>query len=98
MTNYYTWKIKNNNMDTIDITIAKNKLQILILQAQENIKKQATQQRREALETLTDAFQTIVFLQAANDDLRKKHLIAEQNNIRSYRQNVKLKQKINKFV
>ena len=48
-------------MDTIDITIAKNKLQILILQAQENIKKQATQQRREALETLTDAFQTIVF-------------------------------------
>ena len=25
--NYYIWKIKNNNMDTIDITIAKNKLQ-----------------------------------------------------------------------
>ena len=85
-------------MDTIDITIAKNKLQILILQAQENIKKQATQQRREALETLTDAFQTIVFLQAANDDLRKKHLIAEQNSIKAYKQNQQLKKKITNFI
>ena len=33
--NYFIWKIKSNNMDTIDITITKNKLQILILQAQE---------------------------------------------------------------
>ena len=42
-------------MDTIDITITKNKLQILILQAQENIKQQATNSKKEALDTLTDA-------------------------------------------
>ena len=48
-------------MDTIDITITKNKLQILILQAQENIKKQATNSKKEALDTLTDAYSTICF-------------------------------------
>ena len=85
-------------MDTIDITITKNKLQILILQAQENIKKQATNSKKEALDTLTDAYSTIVYLQAALDDLRKKNLIAEQNNVKAYRQNKKLKQKFSKFV
>ena len=81
-------------MDTIDITITKNKLQILILQAQENIKKQATNSKKEALDTLTDAYSTICFLQAALDNLQKKNLIAEQNNIKAYRQNQQLKKKL----
>ena len=96
--NFYIWKIKNNNMDTIDITITKNKLQILILQAQENIKQQATNSKKEALDTLTDSYSTICFLQAALDNLQKKNLIAEQNNIKAYRQNQKLKKKISSFV
>ena len=50
------------------------------------------------LDTLTDAYSTIVYLQAALDDLRKKNLIAEQNNVKAYRQNKKLKQKFSKFV
>jgi phage-related minor tail protein len=85
-------------MDTIDITITKNKLQILMLQARENIKEKATNSKKEALDTLTDAYSTIVYLQAALDDLRKKNLIAEQNNVKAYRQNKKLKQKFSKFV
>ena len=51
-------------MDTIDITITKNKLQILMLQARENIKEKATNNKVEALDTLTDAYSTIVYLQA----------------------------------
>ena len=58
-------------MDTIDITITKNKLQILILQAQENIKKQATNSKKEALDTLTDAYSTIC-LTSLLDNLQKK--------------------------
>ena len=85
-------------MDTIDITITKNKLQILILQAQEHIKKQATNSKKEALDTLTDAYSTICFLQAALDNLQKKNLIAEQNNIKAYRQNQQLKKKFSNFV
>ena len=85
-------------MDTIDITITKNKLQILMLQARENIKEKATNSKVEALDTLTDAYSTIVYLQAALDDLRMKNLIAEQNNVKAYRQNKKLKQKFSKFV
>ena len=85
-------------MDTIDITITKNKLQILMLQARENIKEKATNNKVEAFDTLTDAYSTIVYLQAALDDLRKKNLIAEQNNVKAYRQNKKLKQKFSKFV
>ena len=85
-------------MDTIDITITKNKLQILILQAQENIKQQATNSKKEALDTLTDAYSTICFLQAALDNLQKKNLIAEQNSIKAYRQNQQLKKKFSNFV
>ena len=85
-------------MDTIDITITKNKLQILMLQARENIKEKATNSKKEALDTLTDAYSTIVYLQSALDDLRKKNLISEQNNVKAYRQNKKLKQKFSKFV
>ena len=84
-------------IDTIDITITKNKLQILILQAQENIKKQATNSKKEALDTLTDAYSTICFLQAALDNY-EENLIAEQNNIKAYRQNQQLKKKISSFV
>ena len=39
----------------------KEQLQILILQAQENIKKQATNSKKEALDTLTDVYSTICF-------------------------------------
>ncbi|QDP58203.1 MAG: hypothetical protein Unbinned2365contig1001_35 [Prokaryotic dsDNA virus sp.] len=85
-------------MDTIDITITKNKLQILILQAQENIKEKATNSRKEALDTLTDAYSTIVYLQAALDNLHKKNLIAEQNCIKAYKQNQQLKKKFSNFI
>ena len=85
-------------MDTIDITIIKNKLQILIYQSQENIKKQKTAQRIDALETLTGAYSVIVELQNALEKLKHKHLIAEQNNIKAYRENVKFKRKINNFI
>ena len=96
--NYYIWRIKNNNMETIDITIAKNKLQILILQAQENIKEKATNNRLDALDTLTEAYKTIVYLQNSLEQLKRKHLESEQNNIKAYIQNKRLKQKFSKFV
>ena len=85
-------------MDTIDITIAKNKLQILILQAQENIKEKATNNRLDALDTLTEAYKTIVYLQNSLEQLKRKHLESEQNNIKAYIQNKRLKQKFSKFV
>lgn len=96
--NYYIWRIKNNNMETIDITIAKNKLQILIFQAQENIKEKATNNRLDALDTLTEAYKTIVYLQNSLEQLKRKHLESEQNNIKAYIQNKRLKQKFSKFV
>ena len=46
--NYYE-EDRKTIMDTIDITITKNKLQILILQAQENIKKQATNSKKRSI-------------------------------------------------
>ena len=85
-------------METIDITIAKNKLQILILQAQENIKEKATNNRLDALDTLTEAYKTIVYLQNSLEQLKRKHLESEQNNIKAYIQNKRLKQKFSKFV
>ena len=63
-------------MNDLDYTITKNKLEILLLKAQESLKVgKVTQSKLEAVETLQDTLKCMLELRFVIDELNKKQTI-----------------------
>lgn len=85
-------------MTDLDYTITKNKLEILLLKAQEGLKSgKVTQSKLEAVETLQDTLKCIIELRYEIDELNKKHTLLIMQNVKAYKENVELKKKFNTF-
>lgn len=85
-------------MNDLDYTITKNKLEILLLKAQEGLKSgKVTQSKLEAVETLQDTLKCMLELRFIIDELNKKHTLLTMQNVKAYKENVELKKKFNTF-
>jgi len=85
-------------MNDLDYTITKNKLEILLLKAQEGLKVgKVTQSKLEAVETLQDTLKCIIELRYEIDELNKKHTLLTMQNVKAYKETVELKKKFNTF-
>ena len=85
-------------MTDLDYTITKNKLEILLLKAQEGLKSgEITQSKLEAVETLQDSLKCILELKLIIDELNKKQTLLTMQNVKSYKETAELKKKFNKF-
>ena len=85
-------------MTDLDYTITKNKLEILLLKAQEGLKVgRVTQSKLEAVETLQDSLKCMLELRLIIDELNKKQTLLTMQNVKSYKETTELKKKFNTF-
>ena len=85
-------------MTDLDYTITKNKLEILLLKAQEGLKVgRVTQSKLDAVETLQDSLKCIIELRLMLDEINKKQTLLTIQNVKAYKETVELKKKFNTF-
>jgi len=85
-------------MNDLDYTITKNKLEILLLRAEEGLKVgKITQSKLDAVETLQSSLKLILELRSIIDELNRKHTAATLQNIKAYKDNAELKNKLTNF-
>ncbi len=85
-------------MNDLDYTITKNKLEILLLKAQESLKVgKVTQSKLEAVETLQDTLKCMLELRFVIDELNKKQTLLTMQNVKAYKETAELKKKFNTF-
>ena len=85
-------------MNDLDYTITKNKLEILLLKAQEGLKSgKVTQSKLEAVETLQNALKCMLELRFTIDELNKKQSLLTMQNVKAYKETAELKKKFNTF-
>tara|TARA_R100000278_G_scaffold23756_1_gene22109 strand:- start:549 stop:812 length:264 start_codon:yes stop_codon:yes gene_type:complete len=85
-------------MNDLDYTIAKNRLEILLLKAQESLKEETvTQSKMEAIETLQSTLRVMMELRLTIDELNKKNTLITLQNVKAYRQTAELKKKFINF-
>ena len=85
-------------MNDLDYTITKNKLEILLLKAQESLKDgKATQSKLDAVETLQESLSLIINMRLLIDDIKKKQTIVTLQNVKAYKEIIQLKKKFNTF-
>lgn len=85
-------------MTDLDYTITKNKLEILLLKAQEGLKVgKVTQSKLDAVETLQDSLKCIIELRLMLDEINKKQTLLTIQNVKAYKETAELKKKFNTF-
>jgi hypothetical protein len=85
-------------MTDLDYTITKNKLEILLLKAQEGLKSgRVTQSKLDAVETLQDSLKCIIELRLMLDEINKKQTLLTIQNVKAYKETAELKKKFNTF-
>ena len=85
-------------MNDLDYTITKNKLEILLLKAQEGLKVgKVTQSKLDAVETLQSSLKCILELRFTIDELNKKQSLLTIQNVKAYKETAELKKKFNTF-
>ena len=85
-------------MTDLDYTITKNKLEILLLKAQEGLKVgKATQSKLDAVETLQSSLKCIIELRSTIDEINKKQTLLTMQNVKAYKETAELKKKFNTF-
>ena len=85
-------------MNDLDYTITKNKLEILLLKAQEGLKSgKVTQSKLDAVETLQSSLKLILELRSMLDELNKKNTLVTLQNIKAYKETAELKNKFTNF-
>ena len=85
-------------MTDLDYTITKNKLEILLLEAQEGLKVgRVTQSKLDAVETLQDSLKCIIELRLMLDEINKKQTLLTIQNVKAYKETAELKKKFNTF-
>ena len=85
-------------MNDLDYTIAKNRLEILLLKAQESLKEgRETQSKMEAIETLQSTLKAMIDLRLTIDELNKKNTLITLQNVKAYKETAELKKKFINF-
>ena len=85
-------------MNDLDYTITKNKLEILLLKAQEGLKSgKVTQSKLDAVETLQSSLKLILELRSMLDELNRKNTLVTLQNIKAYKETAELKNKFTNF-
>ena len=85
-------------MNDLDYTIAKNRLEILLLKAQESLKEETvTQSKMEAIETLQSSLKVMMELRLTIDELNKKNTLITLQNVKAYKETAELKKKFINF-
>lgn len=85
-------------MNDLDYTIAKNRLEILLLKAQESLKEgNVTQSKMEAIETLQSTLKAMIDLRLTIDELNKKNTLITLQNVKAYKETAELKKKFINF-
>jgi hypothetical protein len=85
-------------MTDLDYTITKNKLEILLLKAQEGLKVgKVTQSKLEAVETLQDSLKCMLELRLIIDEMKNKQTLLTMQNVKAYKETAELKKKFNTF-
>lgn len=85
-------------MTDLDYTITKNKLEILLLKAQEGLKVgKVTQSKLEAVETLQSSLKCIIELRLMIDEMKSKQTLLTMQNVKAYKETAELKKKFNTF-
>ena len=85
-------------MTDLDYTITKNKLEILLLKAQEGLKSgKVTQSKLDAVETLQSSLKCILELRYTIDELNKKQTLLTLQNVKAYKETAQLKNKLINF-
>jgi len=85
-------------MNDLDYTIAKNRLEILLLKAQESLKEgRVTQSKMEAIETLQSTLKAMMELRLTIDELNKKNTLITLQNVKAYKETAELKKKFINF-
>jgi len=85
-------------MTDLDYTIAKNRLEILLLKAQESLKEgRVTQSKMEAIETLQSTLKAMIQLRLTIDELNKKNTLITLQNVKAYKETAELKKKFINF-
>ena len=85
-------------MNDLDYTITKNKLEILLLKAQEGLKSgKVTQSKLDAVETLQSSLKCMLELRFRIDEMNKKQSLLTMQNIKAYKETAELKKKFNTF-
>jgi len=85
-------------MNDLEFTITKNKLEILLLKAQEGLKVgKVTQSKLDAVETLQSSLKLIIGLRSIIDEVNKKNTLVTLQNVKAYKETAELKNKLTKF-
>ena len=85
-------------MNDLDYTITKNKLEILLLKAQEGLKSgNVTQSKLEAVETLQGSLKCMLELRLIVDEMKNKQTLLTMQNVKAYQETAELKKKFNTF-
>jgi hypothetical protein len=85
-------------MNDLEFTITKNKLEILLLKAQEGLKVgRVTQSKLDAVETLQESLKLIIKLRSIIDEVNKKNTLVTLQNVKAYKETAELKNKLTKF-
>ena len=85
-------------MTDLDYTITKNRLEILLLKAQEGLKSgKVTQSKLDAVETLQSSLKLILELRSMLDELNRKNTLVTLQNIKAYKETAELKNKFTNF-
>ena len=85
-------------MNDLDYTITKNRLEILLLKAQEGLKiGKVTQSKLDAVETLQSSLKLILELRSVLDELNRKNTLVTLQNIKAYKETAELKNKFTNF-
>jgi hypothetical protein len=85
-------------MNDLEFTITKNKLEILLLKAQEGLKVgKVTQSKLDAVETLQSSLKLIIELRSIIDEVNKKNTLVTLQNVKAYKETAELKNKLTKF-
>tara|TARA_B100000497_G_scaffold3001_1_gene3288 strand:- start:926 stop:1189 length:264 start_codon:yes stop_codon:yes gene_type:complete len=85
-------------MNDLDYTITKNKLEILLLKAQEGLKVgRVTQSKLDAVETLQSSLKLIIELRSIIDEVNKKNTLVALQNVKAYKETAELKNKLTNF-
>ena len=85
-------------MTDLDYTVTKNKLEILLLKAQEGLKVgKVTQSKLDAVETLQSSLKCMIELRSTIDEINKKQTLLTMQNVKAYKETAELKKKFNTF-
>jgi len=85
-------------MTDLDYTIIKNKLEILLLKAQEGLKVgKITQSKLDAVETLQSSLKCMLELRLMLDEMKNKQTLLTMQNVKAYKETAELKKKFNTF-